>query len=320
MESHSKHRLGGKHSDPLVMRLPHTTQHGKHLASHLRDVPPSPSHPPTGPVPLVPLPAKPADNPANITLLAPAPAVKSIPVITGRGILTATPVGIFRHKGKVIAVALTASALALSVGNISPLFEQAGQAEATPPQTEQVPIITASVDAVIEHPSVDVTTVAAPPPPPPPPVVVEKPAVAQPPVAPPRVIVPAPAPPITRAIAPPPAPAPNLSRAQRIVSAALGQVGEWQDCVRLVADSLAAVGIYHYKWPVEYYQIGSAVSAANAQPGDLVYYVYGSTPGSLAHIAVYIGNGQAVHGGWNGNQTIIYSVNVGSGPNFIRLY
>lgn len=88
----------------------------------------------------------------------------------------------------------------------------------------------------------------------------------------------------------------------------------------MVADALAAVGIYWYKWPREYYQIGRPVSAAQARPGDLVYYVNGAGPGSLAHIAIYIGNGQAVHGGWNGNQTIVFSVNVGSGPNFIRLY
>lgn len=85
----------------------------------------------------------------------------------------------------------------------------------------------------------------------------------------------------------------------------------------MVADALAAVGIYWYKWPVEYYQIGRPVSAAEALPGDLVYYVDGGA--GWAHIAVYIGNGQAVHGGWNGNQTIVFSVNVGTGPNFIRL-
>ena len=38
-----------------------------------------------------------------------------------------------------------------------------------------------------------------------------------------------------------------------------------------------------------------------------------------AHIAVYAGNGQAIHGGWNGNQTVVNSVNVGSGPVFIRV-
>ena len=59
------------------------------------------------------------------------------------------------------------------------------------------------------------------------------------------------------------------------------------------------------------------MSAAQAQPGDLIYYPNGGM--GMAHIAVYIGNGQAVHGGWNGGTTALFSVNVGSGPVFIRV-
>ena len=40
--------------------------------------------------------------------------------------------------------------------------------------------------------------------------------------------------------------------------------------------------------------------AWEAGAGDLIYYANGGM--GLAHIAVYIGNGVAVHGGWNGNQ------------------
>ena len=47
-----------------------------------------------------------------------------------------------------------------------------------------------------------------------------------------------------------------------------------------------------------------------AQPGDLLYYADGG--GGQAHIAVYLGNGQAVHGGFNGNETVKFSANVGS--------
>jgi LysM repeat protein len=120
--------------------------------------------------------------------------------------------------------------------------------------------------------------------------------------------------------APPPAPAPapapvSSTRAQAIVSAALAQVGEYQDCVKMVADSLATVGIYWYKWPHEYYQIGVPTSAP--QPGDLIYYANGG--GGMAHIAIYIGDGMAVHGGFNGNETRVFTVNVGSGPQYIRI-
>ena len=50
-------------------------------------------------------------------------------------------------------------------------------------------------------------------------------------------------------------------------------------------------------------------------------YAFSTADGGMgmAHIAVYIGNGQAVHGGYNGNQTVVSTVNVGSGPVYIHL-
>lgn len=62
--------------------------------------------------------------------------------------------------------------------------------------------------------------------------------------------------------------------------------------------------------------LGRTVGQAEAQPGDLIYYANGG--GGMAHIAVYVGNGMAVHGGFNGS-TVLYSVNVGSGPVFIAI-
>ena len=34
----------------------------------------------------------------------------------------------------------------------------------------------------------------------------------------------------------------------------------------------------------------------------------------MAHIAVYIGNGQAVHGGYNGSETVVASAYLGQAP------
>ena len=45
----------------------------------------------------------------------------------------------------------------------------------------------------------------------------------------------------------------------------------------------------------------------------------GATVDGMAHIAIYVGDGMAVHGGWNGWTTVLFSVNVGSGPNYIRI-
>jgi len=107
------------------------------------------------------------------------------------------------------------------------------------------------------------------------------------------------------------------SKGASIAAAAYAQLGVSQDCTMLATNSLAAVGINYHGWPAGYLSLGRTVSAAEAKPGDLAYYKDGGM--GLAHIAVYVGNGQAVHGGWNGGTTSLFSVNVGSGPVFIRV-
>ncbi|MCC5784580.1 hypothetical protein CRM73_16755 [Kocuria sp. CCUG 69068] len=147
-------------------------------------------------------------------------------------------------------------------------------------------------------------------------------------VAAPAVAAPAPKP----AAAPAPKPAVQAApAAQRTVtpqssasgkgatisSAAMGQLGVGQDCTALVTNALRAAGINHHGWPASYLSLGTQVSAGQAQPGDLVYYADGGM--GAAHIGVYIGGGKAVHGGWNGGTTVIDSVNVGSGPVYVRV-
>ncbi|MBP2267188.1 cell wall-associated NlpC family hydrolase [Pseudarthrobacter sp. PvP004] len=116
----------------------------------------------------------------------------------------------------------------------------------------------------------------------------------------------------------PAAPAASSGLGAAIAAAAYAQIGVTQDCTMLVTNSLAAVGINFHDWPAGYLSLGRTVSAAEAQPGDLAYYANGGLAGQ-AHIAVYVGNGQAVHGGWNGSTTALFSANVGSGPVFIRV-
>ena len=107
------------------------------------------------------------------------------------------------------------------------------------------------------------------------------------------------------------------SKQQAIYQAALAQIGRIQDCTMLVTNSLKNVGINFHDWPVGYFSLGKQIPASEAVPGDLVYYANGGT--GWAHIAVYAGNGQAVHGGWLGNQTVLNTVNVGTGPVYIRV-
>ena len=113
------------------------------------------------------------------------------------------------------------------------------------------------------------------------------------------------------------APAVASGMGATIAAAAYAQLGVGQDCTALATNSLAAAGINYHGWPAGYLSLGRTVSAAEAQPGDLAYYQNGGS--GLAHIAVYVGNGRAIHGGWNGGTTSLQSVNVGSGPVFIRV-
>ncbi len=83
-----------------------------------------------------------------------------------------------------------------------------------------------------------------------------------------------------------------------IAQAAKAQLGVYQDCTMLVTNALKAVGINFHGWPEEYLSLGDLTN--DPVPGDIVVY--------SGHVGLYIGDGQVVHGGWNGNQTVIASV------------
>lgn len=90
----------------------------------------------------------------------------------------------------------------------------------------------------------------------------------------------------------------DLSGYDKIAQAALAQIGVNQDCTMLVTNSLKTVGINFHGAPEAYLSLGPLTN--NPVPGDICVY--------QGHVAIYIGNGQAVHGGWNGYTTAVYSV------------
>lgn len=109
--------------------------------------------------------------------------------------------------------------------------------------------------------------------------------------------------------------APVSGKQAAILAAARAQLGVAQDCTMLVTNSLKAVGINFHDWPAGYLSLGPVTNTP--EPGDLIYYVNGGS--GMAHIAVYAGNGKAIHGGFNGNSTVEFSANVGSGPVYISM-
>lgn len=222
--------------------------------------------------------------------------------------------------GRQAAVIAAASGLVLTSGIAANAADSNVQRDSAPSTLEvesavEAPISAASTIAItFEKPAV--TTTPAPVIEEPAPVEVKEaepaPAAAQPAAA-PKVTAK-----VSTASAPAAAPTASASgKGAAILSAAYAQLGVMQDCTMLVTNSLAAVGINFHDWPAGYLSLGRTVSAAEAQPGDLIYYADGGA--GMAHIAVYAGNGQAVHGGYNGNQTVVFSANVGSGPVFIRV-
>lgn len=119
------------------------------------------------------------------------------------------------------------------------------------------------------------------------------------------------------------------SQGSPVLQSALNMVGSHMMCDDLVTTALVNAGMITGEAPsifmngslynIGVYQfpsVGQFISAGEAVPGDLVYYDNGGYGSS--HIAVYAGNGQAVHGGWNGMNVVVSTVNIGSGPRYMR--
>lgn len=77
------------------------------------------------------------------------------------------------------------------------------------------------------------------------------------------------------------------------------------DCSGFVYYVLKQVGYSPYRVPSDQYKMGTFVSKANLQPGDIVFFAntYGS---GLSHVGIYAGGGQFIHSP-NSRSTVSYS-------------
>ena len=93
--------------------------------------------------------------------------------------------------------------------------------------------------------------------------------------------------------------------------------GLW--CTQVVQQALANAGVSdaYQLWPDQYAGQYGYYTDSPAE-GDLIYYNNGGR--GVDHIAIYIGNGQAVHGNYNGKTVIAGAYVDGAGtPQYIRV-
>ena len=131
---------------------------------------------------------------------------------------------------------------------------------------------------------------------------------------------------------PAPAPAPEetvtpapeqtaSSLGDRISSSAQELVGVTDGlwCTQVVQQALANAGVSdaYQLWPDQYQGVYGYYTDSPLA-GDLIYYNNGGR--GVDHIAIYIGNGQAVHGNYNGKTVIADAYQSGMGnPQYIRV-
>ena len=133
---------------------------------------------------------------------------------------------------------------------------------------------------------------------------------------------------------PPPAPAPpppstpptGSGGADRAIAYAKAQLGDpyvwgaagpdaW-DCSGLMLGAWGEAGVYLPHYSVAQYYAGTPISAGDLRPGDLVFWGTSSSPESIHHVAMYIGDGMIIHAPRTGRPVEIDSMYYWIPPNF----
>ena len=185
---------------------------------------------------------------------------------------------------------------------------QTPEQDSTPaPEAPAAPVETPSVDTTTQAPEQNTTPAPAAP---------EQTPEQNPTPAPEQTPAPAPEETVT------PAPEQTASSlGDRISSSAQELVGVTDGlwCTQVVQQALANAGVSdaYQLWPDQYQGVYGYYTDS-PQAGDLIYYNNGGR--GVDHIAIYIGNGQAVHGNYNGKTVIADAYQSGMGnPQYIRV-
>lgn len=103
-----------------------------------------------------------------------------------------------------------------------------------------------------------------------------------------------------------------------LVLEALGQVGRpyrWGgntpdgfDCSGLVQYVYAQTGLQMPRTAREQHELGGSIDLSDAEPGDLLFYSFAGR--KVDHVAIYLGDDQAVHAPANGRSVIVASVHL----------
>lgn len=100
----------------------------------------------------------------------------------------------------------------------------------------------------------------------------------------------------------PSAPSGSAAKAIAFATAQLGDMYLWGaagpdrwDCSGLTMKAWAAAGVSLPHYSVAQYHATKRVSVGNLKPGDLVFYGRSSSPSSIHHVALYVGDGRILH-------------------------
>jgi cell wall-associated NlpC family hydrolase len=121
----------------------------------------------------------------------------------------------------------------------------------------------------------------------------------------------------------PPAPRTGAQAAIAFARAQIGEPYRWGasgpsswDCSGLTAGAWQAGGSALPHYSVAQYEQSTPISAGDLQPGDLVFWGSSSDPGSIYHVALYVGDGRIIHAPRTGRPVVEESMYYWITPNF----